>query len=302
LALPPVAAKLSGMPVLVLVVAVFAVSLSAPLIRLSAADALTIATWRVGISMLLISAIVGTTGGWRQWARLTRRDLAIGLGAGALLALHFWSWNQSVQLTTVAAAVVLVNTQPVVVAALSVLLLGEKPTRRQWTGIAVALVGAATIAAPDLRAAGGDSVRGEALLGDVLALLGAVTVAGYYVAGRHLRATLDLWPYVALVYGTCFLVLLLLSLATGAQLTGQPPREIAIFAALAAGPMLLGHTGLNYALKYAPAYLVNLPLLGEPVIATALAAALPSVAEIPTAMTMVGGSIVLAGVLLAARR
>ena len=39
--------------------------------------------------------------------------------AGVLLAIHFWSWNASVALTSVAASVVLVNTQPVVVALLS---------------------------------------------------------------------------------------------------------------------------------------------------------------------------------------
>ena len=40
------------------------------------------------------------------------------------------------------------------------------------------------------------------------------------------------------------------------------------FAALAAGPMIIGHTGQNYALGYLPAYAVNLTLLGEPVGAT----------------------------------
>jgi drug/metabolite transporter (DMT)-like permease len=290
------------MPILVLVVAVLAVSTSAPLIRLSEAAALTIATWRLGLALLVIAPIVVATGGWRQWRRLTTGEILLAAAAGVLLAFHFWAWNESVQLTTIAASVVLVNTQPVVVAALSAAFLNEPPTRRQWTGIAVAVGGAATIAAPDLLAAGADSVRGRALLGDLLAVVGAITVATYYVLGRHLRAKLDIWPYVALVYGACFLTLLLLSMLTGAPLGGQPPRELAIFAALAAGPMLLGHTGLNYALKYAPAYLVNLPLLGEPVLATVLAAMIPAVAEVPTAMTLVGGVIVLAGVLITARK
>jgi hypothetical protein len=66
--------------------------------------------------------------------------------------------------------------------------------------------------------------------------------------------------------------------------------------------MLLGHTGLNWALKHSPAYLVNLTLLGEPVGATLLAAVLPGIREVPAPTTLLGGAIVLAGILLTARR
>jgi drug/metabolite transporter (DMT)-like permease len=84
-------------------------------------------------------------------------------------------------------------------------------------------------------------------------------------------------------------------------MTPQPARELSIFVALAIGPMLLGHTGMNWALKYMPAYVVNLVTLGEPVGATILGALLPGLKQIPSALTLVGGVIVLAGVFIAAR-
>ena len=220
-----------------------------------------------------------------------------------MLALHFWSWNSSISLTSVAASVVLVNTQPVVVALLSVVWLREQPTRRQWTGIAIAMLGALIVASPSFASSASDATaHPRALLGNMLALGGAITAAIYFVAGRRLRASLDLWPYVGLVYGTCFLVLLVLSVVAGAPLAPQPARELAIFAALAAGPMLLGHTGLNWALKHSPAYVVNLTLLGEPLGATIIAALLPGIREVPTPATLLGGGVVLAGILLTARR
>jgi drug/metabolite transporter (DMT)-like permease len=235
--------------------------------------------------------------------RVTRRELTIAVGAGALLALHFWSWNASISLTTVAASVVLVNTQPVVVALLSAVWLREAPTRRQWLGIAIAMLGALVVAVPDIAGAPADSVaHPRALLGDVLALAGAITAAVYFTSGRRLRSAVDLWPYVALVYGSCFLTLLVLAALAGAPLVPQPPRELAIFAGLALGPMLLGHTGLNWALKHSPAYVVNLTLLGEPVGATLIAAVLPGIREVPGPLTLLGGFIVLAGILLTARR
>jgi drug/metabolite transporter (DMT)-like permease len=66
--------------------------------------------------------------------------------------------------------------------------------------------------------------------------------------------------------------------------------------------MLIGHTGMNWALGHLPAFLVNLTTLGEPIGATLLAAVLPGIAEIPGPGTMVGGALVLSGVIVAARR
>lgn len=287
----------------VLTAAFLGVSLSGPLVRISHAHPLVIAAWRLAFSLVIIGIALAITGQWRQWRRLATSELAIALGAGALLALHFWSWNTAVGLTSVAASVVLVNTQPVVVALLSAVWLHEVPTRRQWIGIAIAMAGALIVASPDFAAdSATQDAHPRALLGDMLSLFGAATAAVYFVVGRRLRATLDLWAYVGLVYGACLLVLLLLVGVTGAPLAPQPPREMAIFIALALGPMLLGHTGMNWALKHAPAYVVNLTLLGEPIGATIIAAMLPGIREIPGPATFVGGAVVLAGVLLTARR
>src|SRR5215218_3438539 len=156
----------------VLGLALLGVSLSGPLVRLSGAHPLAIAAWRLAFSLLVIAVALLITGQWRQWRRLSRRELTIAVGAGTMLAFHFWSWNASVALTSVAASVVLVNTQPVVVALLSVVWLREPPSRRQWVGIAVAMAGALVVALPDLV---GDALDGSgrprALLGDLLALV-----------------------------------------------------------------------------------------------------------------------------------
>ncbi|HUF31232.1 MAG TPA: DMT family transporter, partial [Gemmatimonadaceae bacterium] len=238
--------------------------------------------------------------GWRQWRRLDRQGMGLALGAGVMLALHFWSWNTSLSHTTVAASVVLVNTQPLLIAALSAYWLREAPTRTQWAGIALAMGGAAAIVLPDLIGSGADAPR--ALLGNALALAGAATAALYYLSGRRLRGTLDLWPYVALVYGACLITLIIIAIATRAPLLPQPPREWLIFAALAIGPMMLGHTGMNWALRYLPAFSVNLTTLAEPLGATLLAAALPGIREVPPLVTLGGGALVLIGIFIALPR
>ncbi len=136
----------------------------------------------------------------------------------------------------------------------------------------------------------------------MLALVGAVTAALYYLIGRRLRQRIGVWPYVAIAYGSAFLTCVLLAVASRETLAPQPPRELAIFAGLAIGPMLFGHTGMNWALGHLPAFVVNLTTLGEPIGATLLAAFLPGIAEVPGPGTIVGGAVVLIGILLASRR
>ncbi len=291
----------------VLLVALLGISTSGPLARLSEAPPLAIATWRLGFSLLIVAVPLIWTRGWRQWRGLSTKDLGIAVAAGALLAVHFWSWIASLGMTTVAASVLLVNLHPVAMIAGSALWLGERPTKRQIVGTIIGLSGAAVVAWGDF--SGADTVgctgtgtvgcKGTELLGDALALLGALTVAFYYLSARRLRARLDVWPYVTLVYGTCFVVLLGFSAVTGVQLAPQPSRELTIFAAIALGPMLLGHTGFNWALKHVNAPTVSLVMLGEPVGAGIIAFMVPAIAEVPSVRTLVGGAVILTGIVVA---
>ena len=289
---------MSSKPYWVLAFSLLGIAFAGPLVRLSSADPVAIAVWRLGFSLVIVVAFLIATGEWRDWRRVRPGELMLAAVAGVSLALHFWAWNASIHLTTIAASVTLVNLQPAVVAAISAIALREAPSKRQVLGIAVAIAGAFIIALPDFQA-GMSPAGNKPLLGNLLAVSAAVTAAIYYTVGRRLRRSLGIWAYVGLVYTTAFLTLVAVALSRGIELGPQPPREIAIFAGLALGPMLLGHTGMNWALKYLPAYVVNLTVLGEPVGATLLGVLIPSIRQIPTANTLIGGAIVLAGVLVA---
>jgi drug/metabolite transporter (DMT)-like permease len=288
-------------PYAVLALSLLGISIAGPLVRLSAADPAVIAAWRLGFSLLIVSGFLIVSGEWRDWRRITRGELAAAVAGGVCLALHFWAWNASIHLTTIAASVTLVSLQPAVVAAISAVALRESPSNRQLVGIAIAIIGAFIIAAPDVRQGFAPSSN-NALLGNLLAVSAAVTAAIYYTIGRRLRAGLGIWAYVGIVYLAAFISLVVIAFARGIPMLVQPPREITIFAALALGPMLLGHTGMNWALKFLPAYVVNLTVLGEPVGATILGAFIPAIRQIPTAATLLGGAIVLTGVIVAAER
>lgn len=287
-------------PGLVLVIAVLAMSWAGPLIKFATAPAPVVSAWRLVFSVAFIALVQLFRRGQLARPQLSARDWALAAAGGTMLALHFWTWIASLHYTTVASSVVLVDMQPIFVAALSAALLRERPSGLQWAGILTACAGAVVIGVGDAHAGGSSA---NAFFGDALALLGALFVSGYYVIGRSLRQKLDLWVYIGVVYSIAALALVVIVAADpGTDLVGYPARDWWIFLALAAGPMMLGHTGVNYALRYVRAYVANIAVLGEPVGATIIAWLLPQLHEVPRTATLAGAVLIGSGILMGASR
>ena len=274
----------------VLVLAVLVMAWAGPLVRLTTAPPIAVAAWRLTLAMVVLLPLFAA-GPRAEWRPIAARSRWIAVAAGAALAVHFAAWITSLRLTSVAAAAVLVATSPVFAWLLSGWFLAERPTRRQAAGIVLAVAGAAVIALGDMR-----SGSRSALLGDALALLGAVCGAIYFVIGRHLRARLGLTAYITPVYGTAAVVLLAWAALRGEAFAPYAARDWAVFAALALGPMLVGHTGLNYALRHMPAWGVGVAALGEPIGSALIAWLLPAIAEPPGLWAIAGGAICLVGI------
>ena len=278
-----------------LVVAIGAISGGAILVRLSSEPPAVAAFYRVLFTTLPLLPVAG----WKyrdDFRRITARDFGFATLAGLALAVHFASWFESLAWTSVAASVTLVQSQPVFVAIGAWLLLSERVTSRMVLGIVIAVVGIVTMSVGDLL--GGVLVGPDPLYGNALALLGALMAAAYVLSGRSLRQRVALVPYVVVVYGVCTFSLLAVVLAQGHPLSGYPTREWLIFAGLAVGPGLFGHTVINWALAHLRSSVVSVSLLGEPVGSTLLAFLLLS--EAPTLFTVGGGAVVLAGIAVTA--
>ncbi|WP_440765475.1 DMT family transporter [Natronorubrum sp. DTA7] len=277
-------------PVAALAFAVFAASTSAILVRWSTAPSSVAAFYRVLFTTVLI-APVALLRHREEFGRLSSRDLGFAILAGIALAIHFAAWFESLNHTSVAASVTIVQSQPIFVALGAALVLGERINRETVVGITVAIVGAAVLSFGD---AGQAPVSEATLYGNSLALLGAITVAGYVLAGRSIRQRVSLFPYVTVVYTACALTLCLLVGAQGHDFLAYPTREWLLFLGMAVGPGVFGHTVINWVLKHLESVVVSVAWLGEPVGATLLALVL--LAEVPDAVTVVGGLVVLAGI------
>lgn len=275
---------------LLVVVAVTAVSFAAIFIRLAEAPSLSIAFYRTALASAMFAPLA-LLRRREELRRLSGRQLRIALASGLLLALHFATWIASLSLTSVAASVVLVTSSPIFVAAAGRILFGERVTRATMTGIFVGLIGTVIVSGGDFR------LSPRAAAGDLLAIAGAATAAGYLIAGRRLRQEVSLLTYVALVYSACAVLLLAAVVVTGAALSGFNARTWVMFVLLAVVAQGIGHTLLNYLLKEVEATFVAISVMAEPIGSTLLA--LLFFREIPPWTAVVGGVLILAAIYVA---
>ncbi|HYP29477.1 MAG TPA: DMT family transporter [Blastocatellia bacterium] len=226
----------------------------------------------------------------REMSLLTRRELALLLLAGFCLAVHFGAYITSLKYIPIATSVVLVNSHPLFVVLASYVFLGERPSRIHLIGTVTGLAGMLIIGREGLK-----NVE-LALVGDALAILGALSVVGYFIVGRKVRARISLLGYVTPLYAVCSAFLLVWAVASGTRLYPYGPSEWLYFAALAVVPTILGHTVFNWAIKHVRPSTISLAFLGEPVVASVLAFFFFD--QSPPLSTFVGGAVVLLGVYL----
>ena len=289
-------------------IAILAVSTASIMIRMAQQDApsITIAALRLTIATLVLSPIV-IARHRPALASLGGKRLLLAMLSGLFLAAHFATWITSLQYTSVASSVVLVSTGPLWAAVLSPLVLQEKLGGAAIRGLALALIGGMLIAVADsctivggLRCAEfGASDQGTNLLGNVLALIGAVAVSGYLLIGRSLRSTLSLVPYIFLAYGSAAIVLLLAAALMSSLVLELSVQTYVWIILLALVPQLIGHSIYNWALRFLPAGAVAITTLGEPVGSAALAYFILS--ETPGTLVLVGAALILAGIYVATR-
>jgi len=271
-------------------VAVVAVSFSAILIRWSDADFLAIAAGRMLLSALILAPFALVMYRTELFS-LSRRDALVMVGIGAVLASHFSLWIASLELTSVASSVVLVTAHPILVGLVGHFVMDERLNRLNAVGIALGLLGVVLLTRGDA-GAGSDT-----LLGDLLAFLGGVAAGVYILAGRQTRQRISLPVYAFLVYASCASFLLVAVVVTGARLFDLPAGEWWLFLLMALGPSILGHTMYNWTLRYVPASVVSVSLLGEPVGSSILAYML--LEEVPPELAIAGGAVILVGIVMA---
>ncbi len=192
------------------------------------------------------------------------------IAAGVCLGLHFAFWFASLQTISVVRSTLLVSTVPLWTGVVEWLLLRRKPSSAFWGGVALATAGAYMLVTGGALQGGPVQISGLSL-GDGLAVLGAVAIAGYLLLVVDLQATLGTRRVVAWTYPSA-------AVAVVPALIGAPGAILPAAAAgwwaivgLAAIPQLLGHTLMNWSLRHFSAASVSAATLLEPLFASVLA-------------------------------
>ncbi len=269
---------------------ILSISFGSILVKLCAAPALVIASYRLALASLVLLALLAVRR-INPLSQFRRADLWLALLSGSFLCLHFATWITSLKYISVANAVVLVATTPVFVGLGSALLLQERPTKMLMAGGLLTLAGTLVIGMQEFGQAE------MSLPGNLLALCGAVSYAGYFIAGRRLRTRIAVLPYTGVVYTIAAALLLAMALTAGHSLFGYQPATYGLLFLIAFVPQAIGHTSFNWALQHVSATLVSILALSEPVIAPVLAVFI--LGESLTPMQILGGIVILAGVVLA---
>jgi len=268
-----------------LAMATVAVSFSAIFNRLAPDGPATIVWVRMAITAVLLAPLALRDARAGALPR-SASDWSVVALSGVLLAAHFLTWTASLRHTSVASSVLLVSLHPVLVAVLGRRLLGEGVSLRLIAGLGLALVGTAITAAGDLR------VSTEALGGDLLAIAGSITFAGYLLVGRRVRSRYGAAGYSVPVYTVVAVIALLAAPLSGAAVVPRPRTALACLG-LAVVCTVLGHTVFNWTLRHLRAVIVSLAFLGEPPITALLA--IPFLGEWPPRSAVMGGVAVLLG-------
>lgn len=281
-------------PMIMIVIGIIGISLSAIFVKYSEAPPVVTAAYRLLWTVALMSPIVlGKKDIRKELTGADRKTVALCAVSGIFLALHFTSWFESLNRTSVASSTAIVCTEVIWVALGFCVFLKGRISGAAAASIAVTVAGSLLIALSDY------SAGGNHLMGDGLALAAAMFSAVYTLIGREVRKYLSTTVYTYIVYVFCTLVLCVFTVASGLAFTGYGAASVVVGLLLAVFSTILGHSIFSWCLKFLSPSFVSASKLCEPVVAAVFAAVL--FGEIPALLAVAGGLVTIGGVLLYSR-
>lgn len=275
---------------LILFLGVLGISISAIFVRMSNAPSIVLATYRMMWTVLiLIPFSLKKT--LPEIKNIQKKDIAIAVLAGIFFALHFILWFESLKHTTIACSTVLVDTDVIFASVGFCLLMPGSIPKKGVIAILIAVFGSV------LTALSGGINSESSLFGNILALISAILIAAFTLIGKYIRIrNITTSAFTIIAYPACLITLLILDFTTGTPIIGYGTKELFIGLGMAVFCTLLGHSVLNWTLKFLSPGYVSAVKLCEPIFATILGIIMFK--EIPSIIQIVGAIIIISGVYL----
>lgn len=289
----------SARALLALVIGATAIGFSALFVRFADVGPSAIGFWRMAFALPILvawalqdhAAAAGRVAGGAAPRTAALPYLAVTL-AGLAFALDVYLFHVAVGLTTIAKASLLGNAAPLMLAAIGIILFGDKPSRMVLIALAISAVGMLLLVKPD-------ELAGGSLLGDLAGIGAAGSYALYLIAIQRARRTgssawISLGSSIICALGCIALALVLGEAILPRSLQGW----LAVMAlglishALGQGLITVGLGGVSPSLAAV--------VLIYPAIVSTLAAFVVF-GEQPTMIQLVGGGLILAALVMARR-
>ena len=205
--------------------------------------------------------------GWRIDALWLASPIAIAIEASRWLPIRFEFpqrdldriWNLSVLHSNATTATLLNNLAPIWVGLISLLFLAEKPTRRFWIGLAVALAGVAVMFWPTLS-------HFQVHWTTWLVLIGSFSYSFYLILQKKARenglSSLEMLFWISLVGGICIGIA---GLLMGTPFIGFSAKTWMMMASAGLVSSLLGWGLIGHAMLRLPVTITSLALLNQAV-------------------------------------
>lgn len=252
-----------------------------------------LAAWRFLVTSALMFPLLVVT---KTSARLKIRDLPAVAAIGIVTVAGTYLLNYTgIAMDSATDRAVVSPLEPVALAILAFLLLGERMSRRQWAGIAVACVGAYFLVAR--KALGGHAWHSRELVGQSLMLLSFFTEGLYSILGKPLLdrirpLALTTW---AMTFAALFLFLVM-GVTGGLPPPAPSPRAWAVVLFLAVPCTVIGYTLWYIFLEYLPAGVLGVFIFVQAVVGVALGVRFEN--ERLSAWLFIGAALIAVGVWL----
>lgn len=270
-----------------LIIGIFGIGSSGPLIALSAMPVPTLIFWRnLGGSLMTLPFALRH--------KLDRTGVKWAVLAGIVLAVHFVGFFLSMRMTSVTAGTAIVATQPIFAAFFVKLTGGHIPTRA-WLGMLISFTGVLVVTGIDLQ------LDRRSFLGDLAALISGALAAAYMLIGSRAQQTLATTSYTTICYFVCAMTALPMALISGYDIVGFALREWWILLGLIIGAQILGHTMFNMTLKRVSPAVVSMIVFFEVPVA-AFVSLVFNIGKQPTLTIIPGVILILLGCILVVLR
>ena len=270
-----------------LIIGIFGIGSSGPLIALSAMPVPTLIFWRnLGGSLMTLPFALRH--------KLDRTGVKWAVLAGIVLAVHFVGFFLSMRMTSVTAGTAIVATQPIFAAFFVKLTGGHIPTKA-WLGMLISFTGVLVVTGIDLQ------LDRRSFLGDLAALISGALAAAYMLIGSRAQQTLATTSYTTICYFVCAMTALPMALLSGYDIVGFALREWWILLGLIIGAQILGHTMFNMTLKRVSPAVVSMIVFFEVPVA-AIVSLVFDIGKQPTLSIIPGVILILLGCILVVLR